>query len=59
MMNAFIQERDLFPASLPFHSGRLRRDPHDLYFEECGTQTGRSVLFLHGGPGAGIAHCAC
>ena len=55
MMNAFIQERDLFPASLPFHSGRLQRDLHDLYFEECGTQTGRPVLFLHGGPGAGIA----
>ena len=55
MVNAFIQEHDLFPAALPFHTGRLSRDVHDLYFEECGKQTGRPVLFLHGGPGAGIA----
>ena len=55
MMNAFIQEHDLFPAVLPFHTGRLVRDGHDLYFEECGKQTGRPILFLHGGPGAGIA----
>ena len=54
-MNAFIQEHDLFPAVLPFHTGRLARDGHDLYFEECGKQTGRPILFLHGGPGAGIA----
>ena len=54
MMNAFIQEHDLFPAVLPFHTGRLARDGHDLYFEECGKQTGRPILFLHGGPGAGI-----
>ena len=55
MMNAFIQEHDLFPAVLPFHTGRLARDGHDLYFEECGKQKGRPILFLHGGPGAGIA----
>ena len=55
MMNAFIQEHDLFPAVLPFHTGRLARDGHDLYFEECGQPTGRPILFLHGGPGAGIA----
>ena len=55
MLNAFIQEHDLFPAVLPSHTGRLARDGHDLYFEECGKQTGRPILFLHGGPGAGIA----
>ena len=55
MMNAFIQEHDLFPAALPFHTGRLSRDGHDLYFEECGKPAGRPILFLHGGPGAGIA----
>ena len=54
MMNAFIQEHDLFPAALPFHTGRLSRGAHDLYFEECGKQTGQPILFLHGGPGAGI-----
>ena len=55
MMNAFIQEHDLFPAVSPFHTDRLARDGHNLYFEECGKQTGRPILFLHGGPGAGIA----
>jgi len=55
MMNAFIQEHDLFPAVLPFHTGRLARDGHDLYFEECGKQSGRPIFFLHCGPGAGIA----
>ena len=54
MMNAFIQEHDLFPAVLPFQTGRLARGGHDLYFEECGKQTGQPILFLHGGPGAGI-----
>ena len=28
---------------------------YDLYFEECGKPAGRPILFLHGGPGAGIA----
>ena len=37
MMNAFIQEHDLFPAALPFHTGRLSRDGHDLYFENAET----------------------
>lgn len=29
-------------------------DPHVLYVEECGSPEGIPVLFLHGGPGAGI-----
>lgn len=29
-------------------------DIHTLYVEECGTHDGTPVLFLHGGPGAGI-----
>lgn len=29
-------------------------DIHTLYVEECGSQDGIPVLFLHGGPGAGI-----
>ena len=55
MVNAFIQERELFPASAPFNTGFLRREGHDVYFEECGSKTGIPVLFLHGGPGAGTA----
>ena len=29
-------------------------EPHELYVEECGDPDGIPVLFLHGGPGAGI-----
>jgi proline iminopeptidase len=28
---------------------------HTLYWEECGNPTGQPVLFLHGGPGAGLS----
>ena len=28
-------------------------DEHELYFEECGNKDGKSVVFIHGGPGAG------
>jgi proline iminopeptidase len=27
---------------------------HELYYEECGNPQGKPVVFLHGGPGAGI-----
>jgi proline iminopeptidase len=55
MVNAFIQERDLFPAALPFDTGRMARGVHDIYYEQCGAVDGRPVLFLHGGPGAGTS----
>jgi proline iminopeptidase len=36
--------------------GRLAVDElHTLYWEECGNPTGVPVLFLHGGPGAGLS----
>jgi len=54
MANAFIQDRDLFPPIAPFHTGTLDRGYHKLYFEQCGNADGLPVLFLHGGPGAGI-----
>ncbi len=55
--NATIRPADaLFPALEPHRSGRLAVDPiHTLYWEECGNPQGVPVLFLHGGPGAGIA----
>ena len=37
MMNAFIQEHDLFPAALPFHTGRLLRDGHDYILKNAET----------------------
>jgi proline iminopeptidase len=55
MVNAFIQERELFPPAIPFRSGFLQRGEHEIYYEQCGNIDGQSLLFLHGGPGAGIA----
>jgi proline iminopeptidase len=47
---------DLFPPVTPFESGVLDvGDGHALYWEQCGSRTGTPIVFLHGGPGAGIA----
>ena len=46
----------LFPPIEPLRSGRLAVDDlHSLYWEECGNPQGVPVLFLHGGPGAGLS----
>ena len=46
----------LYPPIKPYARGRLRVSPvHDLYFEESGNPRGKSVVFLHGGPGAGTS----
>ncbi|MCG6956191.1 MAG: prolyl aminopeptidase [Gemmatimonadetes bacterium] len=43
-----------YPEIEPYASGALRVDePHELYWEECGTPDGIPILFVHGGPGAG------
>ena len=55
MANAFIQEKELFPVQPPFSSGKLDRGLHHVYFEQVGRPDGKPVLFLHGGPGAGIS----
>lgn len=40
----------------PLRSGRMAVDDlHTLYWETCGNPAGIPVLFLHGGPGAGIS----
>jgi proline iminopeptidase len=45
-----------FPAIEPFNSFHLRvSELHEIYVEECGNPQGQVVLFLHGGPGAGIS----
>lgn len=47
---------DLHPPVTPFESGVLDvGDGHTLYWEQCGNPAGIPVLFVHGGPGAGIA----
>jgi proline iminopeptidase len=55
MAHAFIQEKELFPPIVPFHNGHLTRGIHRVYYEQCGNLDGMPLLFLHGGPGAGIA----
>jgi proline iminopeptidase len=43
-----------YPEIEPYASGTLKVDePHELYWEECGTPDGIPILFVHGGPGAG------
>jgi proline iminopeptidase len=46
----------LFPPILPVRSGMLAVDAlHTIYWEEVGNPNGIPVVFLHGGPGAGLS----
>lgn len=48
--------REFFPEIEPYNKGMLKvSDIHTLYWEECGNPEGRPVVFLHGGPGGGVA----
>jgi len=48
--------RELYPEIEPYRTERLAvGDGHTLYIEECGNPEGRPVVFLHGGPGAGLS----
>ncbi len=48
--------RELYPDIEPFHHEMLPVDGlHTLYLEQCGNPRGLPVLFLHGGPGAGLS----
>jgi proline iminopeptidase len=50
------QRRTLFPPIEPYDSGHLDvGDGHSLYWELCGNPEGKPLVFLHGGPGAGIS----
>lgn len=45
----------LYPAIRPYQTHSLAVDDlHCLHIEECGNPNGIPVVFLHGGPGAGI-----
>jgi proline iminopeptidase len=49
------QSRTMYPAIEPYKAGHLDvGDGHSLYWELCGNPGGKPVVFLHGGPGAGI-----
>jgi proline iminopeptidase len=46
----------LFPPIFPNHQGMLAVDDlHTIYWEEVGNPDGVPVVFLHGGPGAGLS----
>ena len=46
----------LFPPIQPLRTGMLPVDDlHTIYWEEVGNPNGVPVLFLHGGPGAGLS----
>ncbi len=48
--------RELYPQIEPYQTHRLAVDAlHTLYVEECGNPDGLPVIFLHGGPGAGVS----
>jgi len=55
-MRSFSEVQHLFPPIAPRRHYRLDTgDGHSLYVEECGNPDGIPVVFLHGGPGAGIS----
>lgn len=46
---------EFYPAEAPSRTGRLTvGGGHELYFEESGRPDGVPVIYLHGGPGAGM-----
>lgn len=48
--------RELYPETEPYRSERFPvSDRHTLHLEECGNADGLPVVFLHGGPGAGLS----
>ncbi|MDW7669071.1 MAG: prolyl aminopeptidase [Bacillota bacterium] len=50
------REYKLFPEIEPFNTGYLKvSDIHTIYYEEVGDPEGKPIVFLHGGPGAGIS----
>lgn len=47
--------KTLYPEIEPYDSGHFRVSAvHNLYYEQCGNPKGKPVVFLHGGPGAGL-----
>src|SRR5256885_552635 len=47
--------KTLYDPIEPYQQGMLKvSEIHDIYYEQCGNLTGQAVVFLHGGPGAGL-----
>jgi proline iminopeptidase len=50
------QRRTLYPEIEPYESGMLDvGEGHSLYYERVGTAGAKPAVFLHGGPGGGMA----
>jgi proline iminopeptidase len=48
--------KNLYDPIEPYNQGRLKvSEIHELYYEQCGNPEGSPVVFLHGGPGGGLA----
>ncbi|MEX2452133.1 MAG: prolyl aminopeptidase [Rhodospirillales bacterium] len=55
-MDVSVNRRDLFPSIEPYERGMLELDGrHHMYWEQSGNPAGVPVVFLHGGPGAGVS----
>ena len=47
---------NLFPEIKPYKIEFLKVDDHnELYIEQVGNPNGIPIIFLHGGPGAGLS----
>ena len=55
-MRSVSEEYALFPPAIPRATHRFEAgDGNNLYIEDCGNPDGIPVVFLHGGPGAGVS----
>ena len=52
-MSFFKKRNKLFPPIEPYDTGFLKKEKHEIYFEQCGNPKGKPAIFLHGGPGGG------
>ena len=54
--NMLDYTRTLYPEIEPYETGMLDvGEGHQLYYERVGTPGGKPAVFLHGGPGGGMA----
>ncbi len=54
--NMLSYERTLYPEIEPYETGMLDvGEGHQLYYERVGTPGAKPAVFLHGGPGGGMA----
>ena len=45
----------LHAPTMPWDTGFIERDGHQIYYEQSGVEDGIAVIFLHGGAGAGCS----